>query len=182
MRAFDSPRLRWIPYDIELLRIAAAGRRGLARRLGAAVPLDWPSAELAFALEDMLEVFAGQPERLGWDGLVLHRGEGDGGLTLVGDMGLKGGPNRYGVAELGYGTARAWQSQGIATEMGRALLERAFQEPAVRQVKADCEFDNPASIRVLQKLGFQQTHREGRTLWWALDPPAGLGEPGATRR
>jgi RimJ/RimL family protein N-acetyltransferase len=46
------------------------------------------------------------------------------------------------------------QRRGIATEMARALVARAFDEPLVRAVRAHTYDSNPASIRVLERCGF----------------------------
>lgn len=73
---------------------------------------------------------------------------------LVGAVGL-GEDEDLGV-ELGYWIARRHWNQGYATEGGRALLDmaRALRLPVVH---AGHFSDNPASARVLAKLGFEPT-------------------------
>jgi RimJ/RimL family protein N-acetyltransferase len=71
--------------------------------------------------------------------------------TLVGACGLGRRPS--GAIELGYWIARSHWGRGFATEAGRALVEiaRALGLPAI---EGSHFLDNPASGRVLEKLGF----------------------------
>lgn len=77
-----------------------------------------------------------------------------GTVRLIGGMGLsewKDEPN-----ELGYWfTPDAW-GRGFATEAGRAVLQAA-RARGIRRVTAGHFIDNPASGKVLRKLGFRPT-------------------------
>lgn len=86
----------------------------------------------------------------GLGGLVF-RGE-----TLVGMMGLHAGAAG---GTMGYMFARDHWGQGYATEAGAALIAAGFARFDWPRIEA-CVFDNnPASGRVLEKLGFQETGR-----------------------
>ena len=61
-----------------------------------------------------------------------------------------------GEVELGYWIARQYWGQGYATEAGRAVLDVA-QMLGHRRIVASHFLDNPASGRVLRKLGFLAT-------------------------
>ncbi|MEX6725203.1 GNAT family N-acetyltransferase [Parapedomonas caeni] len=73
-------------------------------------------------------------------------------VPLVGVIGLHRGDGGY---ELGYWLARAAWGCGYATEAGRAVLDLAFEGLRLPRVVADHFHDNPASGRVLAKLGFR---------------------------
>ena len=73
---------------------------------------------------------------------------------LVGACGLSRRPS--GAVELGYWIARADWNRGFATEAGRALIEIAGALKLAR-LEAAHFVDNPASGRVLEKLGFRAT-------------------------
>ncbi len=62
-------------------------------------------------------------------------------------------------AELGFMFARRHWGRGYATEMAAAMIARAFQRHDWAQISADVFAGNPASERVLDKLGFQKTGR-----------------------
>lgn len=81
------------------------------------------------------------------DGVLL------GGLTLTNI--------RRGVAQtgsLGYWMGEAHAGQGYMTEAVRALLPFVFGPLGLRRIEAACLPGNPASIRLLEKVGFT---REG---------------------
>lgn len=73
---------------------------------------------------------------------------------LVGACGLARRPS--GSAELGYWIARAHWSRGYATEAGRHLIEIA-RTLGLPRLEGSHFIDNPASGRVLEKLGFVPT-------------------------
>jgi [ribosomal protein S5]-alanine N-acetyltransferase len=62
------------------------------------------------------------------------------------------------VAEISYGVAGSMQGMGIATQAVRMVLDRVFEQTALRRVIAYVHEHNAASCRVLEKLGFK---REG---------------------
>jgi RimJ/RimL family protein N-acetyltransferase len=73
---------------------------------------------------------------------------------LVGACGL--GRRASGAVEMGYWIARPFWGRGFATEAGAALIAiaRALGLP---RLEASHFIDNPASARVLDKLGFEST-------------------------
>jgi RimJ/RimL family protein N-acetyltransferase len=73
---------------------------------------------------------------------------------LVGACGLGRRPS--GAVEMGYWIARPHWGRGFATEACTALIEIA-RTLSLRQLAASHFIDNPASARVLDKLGFEST-------------------------
>lgn len=59
--------------------------------------------------------------------------------------------------EIGYWIAKHYWGRGLATEAGQALIDYARHELAASVVTAGHYDDNPASGRVLEKLGFRYT-------------------------
>jgi RimJ/RimL family protein N-acetyltransferase len=72
---------------------------------------------------------------------------------LVGGIGIARMPS--GEHELGYWIARPFWGQGIATEAGRAAIANARHSLRLRRLASGHFVDNPASGRVLAKLGFR---------------------------
>jgi len=70
---------------------------------------------------------------------------------LIGSCGLGRRPS--GAIELGYWIARPFWGRGFATEACGALIEIA-RTLGLRQLEGSHFLDNPASARVLEKLGF----------------------------
>jgi RimJ/RimL family protein N-acetyltransferase len=54
---------------------------------------------------------------------------------------------------------RAWQGQGIGTEMRGAMLHLAFEHLAMGEVTSGAMHDNPASARVSIKAGYEPNGR-----------------------
>ncbi|HEX5004095.1 MAG TPA: GNAT family N-acetyltransferase [Gemmatimonadales bacterium] len=80
-----------------------------------------------------------------------------GEATLVGAIGLDiTAADRR--AELGYWIGRPWWNRGFATEAGRAVLEFGFGPLGLHRIMARHFLRNPASGRVIEKLGME---REG---------------------
>jgi len=74
--------------------------------------------------------------------------------------------------EVGWVLARDRQGRGYATEAARALLAYAFETLDCHRVIATCQPENPASWRVMEKLGmrreahFRQGLDRGGGVWW----------------
>lgn len=121
---------------------AAIGDERIVRNLATA---PWP-----YRLRDA-EAFLAQPrDPVLPSFLIFERTEAE--PRLLGSCGLGRRPS--GGVELGYWVARAFWGRGIATEAGTALIEiaRALRLP---RLQASHFLDNPASGRVLEKLGFE---------------------------
>jgi [ribosomal protein S5]-alanine N-acetyltransferase len=91
---------------------------------------------------------------------------------LVGDCGLFVSSDQPEL-ELAYGFARDRWGLGYATEAGAACVRAGFEQLGVDRIVADVEATNRASIRVLEKLGFELEREEGGKRYYAvaLDPP-----------
>lgn len=77
------------------------------------------------------------------------------GAGVIGSAGLG---EHNGQPEIGYWIARTYWGHGFATEAAQAVL-RIAQTLGHRQLAAGHFADNPASGRVLRKIGFEPTGR-----------------------
>jgi RimJ/RimL family protein N-acetyltransferase len=80
-----------------------------------------------------------------------------GAPRLVGGIGFGPMEGRAPLLEFGYWIARRYWGLGIATEAGRALIANARDTLRLKRLDAGHFVDNPASGRVLAKLGFRPT-------------------------
>ena len=78
----------------------------------------------------------------------------NGAPRLIGGTGLH---NQSGEAELGYWLARDAWGAGYATEAARAVIHMARHSLRLPRIVSGHFIDNPASGRVLTKLGFRAT-------------------------
>lgn len=95
--------------------------------------------------------------------LIVER---SGAHRLIGGIGLR--REAHGDHELGYWLAYDAWGRGYATEAGRAVIDVARHALGLRRIVAHHHVDNPASGRVLHKLGFVATGR-GRLYSLARD-------------
>lgn len=80
-------------------------------------------------------------------------------LTIADEGGVIGGLGLTGLRserEFGYWLAKPAWSKGYATEAGRAFLAFLFDEAGLDIVRSGVFHDNPASLRVQSKLGFER--------------------------
>ncbi|MGT2513136.1 GNAT family N-acetyltransferase [Sphingomonas panni] len=134
------------PAERDLPAIAAiAGDWQVARRL-ARVPHPYGLEDAHFFLDHIVA------NEWVW---ALTLPEAD---MLFGTIGLL--PNETGnAAELGYWLAPATWGKGFATEAATAVIAFAFDTLGVSYLTSGHAEDNPASGRVLAKLGFRETER-----------------------
>ena len=107
----------------------------------------WP-----YAAEDARSFVAREQDPAHPTLLIIEPASG----RTVGCVGLGAKTDPGHAAELGYWLARSFWGRGYATEAARGLLEFA-RLLGHRMVAAGHFVDNPASGRVLRKLGFQPT-------------------------
>lgn len=96
------------------------------------------------------------------DGAVVAMGF----LDVVDGMGQPGMPKRtQGV--IGYIVEPRAAGQGVASHLTRGLLAASFDRLGLRRVTAGCNADNPASARVLEKVGMRREQHGVEDSWHA---------------
>jgi len=150
----------------------AIGEEAIVRNLARA---PWP-----YHIDDAREFLARPADPLLPGLLVFLRTRG--APRLIGGMGLH--RDGAGQAELGYWIARPFWGLGFATEAGRAMVALGHRSLKLARIVAHHHLDNPASGRVLRKLGFRPTGEIAprRSLGRAADAPCALFERDAGDR
>ncbi len=86
--------------------------------------------------------------------------------ALVGAIGLRL-EREHDRAELGYWIGVPYWGRGYATEAGRAIVRHGFEAEGLNRIYAFHFSNNPASGRVLQKIGMTyEGSRRSHTLKW----------------
>lgn len=129
--------------------VAIAGDWEVARRLGR-VPHPYSEADALFFLTEIV------PNELAW-AVVEHRSG-----KVIGMAGLSPGGREACTVELGYYLAPDRWGRGFATEAGAAVAAHGAGLVGQRQLRSSWFADNPASGRVLAKLGFVERQRGQR--------------------
>jgi ribosomal-protein-alanine N-acetyltransferase len=86
---------------------------------------------------------------------------------LLGSVGLFAWNRAWRKCSLGYELARDAQGQGLMHEALCAVLDWGFAQMQLHRVEAQVHPDNTASLRLVQRLGFQQEGRLREVGHWA---------------
>lgn len=160
--------LRMESWTAELAESALHDKSKLGRMLGATVSDGFPNQPVRdYVLPSKVIELQSDPSRGVWSGIIIQLPDG----TVIGSLGFKSPPNIDGMVEIGYDIIPAYQGNGYATEMARALIAWAFEQPSVKRITAECLPDNWASIRVLEKIGMRQVGSSADMLRWELKSP-----------
>ena len=112
---------------------------------------------LKAAYTEMLDGCLAHPDQWEWYAIwMIERKDG----THIGELCFKG-IEESGFAEIGYGIAENFRGCGYATEAVTAAVSWALQQNRINCVTAEVDKNNIASIRVLEKSGFEPTGRVG---------------------
>jgi RimJ/RimL family protein N-acetyltransferase len=125
--------------------IAVAGDWEVARRLGR-VPHPYTLEDFRVFIERVV------PSEPTW-AIVVRRSD-----ELVGVIGLAP-QGECRSAELGYYVGRPHWGQGLATEAAQAIVRFGLETMGYAKLTSRYHADNPASGRVLEKLGFKTVGR-----------------------
>jgi aminoglycoside 6'-N-acetyltransferase len=84
----------------------------------------------------------------------------------VGDCAFRVLPDEPKQGEIGFTLARPYQGRGYATEAVGGLLGHLFGALELHRVRAICDVENPASARVLERLGFRREGQFRENTWF----------------
>ena len=112
------------------------------------------------------------------EGLAMVIARRDEPRSMIGLISFSGGSHSV---ETGYWLGPNFRSKGYATEALRAVMMLVWHNPGVHMIRAGVFADNPASMHLLQKLGFAIEGEEdvvskgrgqrARHLWLACTRP-----------
>lgn len=86
-----------------------------------------------------------------WNQIAIEDAEGAG---LIGDCAFRLDSEEQ--ATIGFTVARAHQGRGYATEAARGLAGQLFAGMRLERVRAECDAENVASQRVLERVGMRR--------------------------
>ena len=110
-----------------------------------------PPHESEDQTSDWLAAMAATPPQEGDDFIIEYEGR------AVGKAGF------YRFPDIGYILAPDLWGQGLVAEALAPIITRAFALHGLERIAADVDPRNAASIRLLEKLGFTETHRAEKT-------------------
>jgi [ribosomal protein S5]-alanine N-acetyltransferase len=102
------------------------------------------------------------PERPSIAWMFVHKKD----QRIIGEGGISPKSDEFYAALIGYHIIPEYRKRGYGLEATRAIVDYALTHPSIKIVKADTLKDGWASIRILQKLGFEKSGESDTTLHW----------------
>ncbi|ANU28165.1 GNAT family N-acetyltransferase [Planococcus versutus] len=82
-------------------------------------------------------------------------------------MGFRYRDGKQDELELGYSIVPNYQGYGHATEMAQALVAWGKMQSGINKIIASCDYENYASIRVLDKAGLKRVEKKDSKIYWS---------------
>lgn len=163
MPHIKTDRLMLITFTTEMMLAAISSERELEKAAGYQVIDDYPSDDYKEILPFKIQRYRQYPEENEWEGLIVHQQD----QMIIGDMGFRRSTDNPEELELGYSIVPAYQGHGYATEMAQAIISWGLTQAGVKTIIANCDKDNQASIRVLEKAGLKKLGEQEHKIRWS---------------
>lgn len=162
----STTRLQLIPLTLDQLKLALHNLEALEASLKVTIARSFITEKVQHAIRRKIEKMhavdvAKHPWFTYW--LIVIPQEKVG----VGMLGYKGFPDETGATEIGYGLAPEYQGKGYMGEAVQGLVDWAFAHPFCKTITAP-GVENPASRRLLEKLGAQLVGASEHSTSWQL--------------
>ncbi|MDJ0601013.1 MAG: GNAT family N-acetyltransferase [Crocosphaera sp.] len=175
METVTTPRLKLVPFKLEMIEAAIKGDDEFSKILGTKVPLNYFGEDIdpVQLLPEVIKIFDQYPvqKEWGWGHLIIHEADN----TLIGHLTVKIIPDQTGSPtdsiEFGYVIIPSYRRQGYCTEASKAMINWLFSQTNIKTITAGCDPNNLASKRILEKIGMQQIEARETVLVWKLDKP-----------
>lgn len=164
MKSVHSERLTLIPLSREQMRLQMDEYAEMERSLGLDVSGERLERELRPLVQRSISFMSADPVNAIWYTYWVAISDREG--TIIGGLNFKGPPDQEGEVEIGYGTLPQYRRQGFMAEAVEALVDWALEQDRVESVLAETRHDNIASMRVLQRAGFQPVRSTLSYLYW----------------
>jgi RimJ/RimL family protein N-acetyltransferase len=164
--SINTQRLRLIPLKLNQLELALQNLEVLEAALNLVMTRPWMNDRVRRAIrmkiDKMRKADAFQHDWFTY-WLIVITDENVG----AGMLGFKGYPDESGSTEIGYGIDEAYQGKGYMGEAVQALIDWAFTHPFCNVITAT-EVENPASRRLLERLGAQLVAEADHSTSWEI--------------
>ena len=166
IETISTTRLELIPLTLRQLEKCISDLPGFENQIGLTITRDFFTERVQRAIrmkvEKMREADVSQHAWFTY-WLIVIREENVG----VGMLGFKGYPNVAGATEIGYGIDPYYQNKGYMSEAVQSLTGWVFSHAFCKVVTAT-EVENPASQRLLERLGAIRIGGNEKTTSWEI--------------
>jgi RimJ/RimL family protein N-acetyltransferase len=164
--SINTQRLQLIPLNLNQLELALQNIETLEASLDLVITRPWMNDRVRRAIGMKIEKMRkADASRHDWFTywLIVIKDENVG----AGMLGFKGFPDENSSTEIGYGIDESYQGKGYMREAVQELIDWAFTHPFCNVITAT-EVENPASRRLLERLGARLVGKSGHSTSWEI--------------
>ncbi|MEM1321118.1 MAG: GNAT family N-acetyltransferase [Bacteroidota bacterium] len=129
------------------------------------IPYPYREPDAAFRISFVVQGFK---QKIRYVFAIIHKERGE----LIGEISLHLLDQHHQHAQLAYWIGEPFWNQGIATEAARAVIQFGFEQLDRTLIYADCHPNNPASEKVMCKIGMSQQASQSQLLLYRITQEA----------
>ncbi len=161
-------RLILIPFTIDICRNILNSDYRVLEVLHLKKGKSWPDADVLDTLPRIINNLNKVEFPTGYESWMIIKKDT---LEVIGDLGFKGFNNEEENIDLGYGIIKEERRKGYAEEAASEIIKWAFSNETIKEITANCLYENIGSINLLNKLNFRQVKKEKDMIYWDLVNP-----------
>lgn len=164
MAEIKTQRLKLVPMNLELLELFLKNMEFGEAALGLEFSGEPLEQGLRETMESLYEETQRETQHILWytAWVILFKNQ------IAGFLCLMGKPDMNSEVELGYLLRTAYRGKGYMTEALGALCQFVLGNSGIRSIRARTDSVNHASIKVLEKCGFEKVIEDGNEKIWRL--------------
>ena len=163
LKNIETERLLLVPVTLEITQSLLKGNYDEIKKLGIESDSMWPTSDTKDILPIINKTLELDREPSGFEfWMIVKKDE----KIIIGDIGFHGKPNSDGEVEIGFGFIEHERGKGYGYESLIGIMDWLTTKELVKVIKADCLINNNASIRLLEKVGMNEVHRNEEYIFW----------------
>ncbi|TXC92083.1 GNAT family N-acetyltransferase [Metabacillus litoralis] len=161
-------RLMIVPCSLDIAKSLVFHRKELEKRSPIEIPSYWPTSVvrgfIPYYIESMERMEKEEKDLdCGFWLIILYEQK-----KIIGDLLMKGKPEKEGEVELSYHIDGDNIDETIAYEAIDAFIDWLTYQQAVKKIIMECEVEHQQTIKLYNKLGFICKKKDGDFLTWEI--------------
>lgn len=165
IRNIETSRLILIPITLEICEDLLENSYNEIEKIGIKAYKNWPTEDTMDILPIIYNVLKESKVPSGFETWMIILKEN---MSIVGDIGFHGKPDKNGEVEVGFGLVENERGKGIGFEALEAIISWLRTMESVKLIKAESLVTNKPSGRILEKVGLKEVKRDSELIYWEL--------------
>ena len=158
-------RLILLPFTTEICKNILNQNFEILHHLGLKQGINWPDEDMLETLPKVINNLSKVTAPTGFESWMIIKKETN---EIIGDAGFKGFNFIENSTDIGYGVIEAERNKGFAVEATKALIDWVSKIDESITITASTLIGNNDSIKLLQKLNFEEVDRDENYIFWSL--------------